>query len=74
MTDTRTRCIQAGVQLWAAKGRAGVTSRAVGLVAGVSRTRVCQLFGSMDALRRDCEEQARRDGNVSVLAQIAAGG
>ena len=72
--DTRTRCVAAGVQLWAAQGKAAVTARAVGDAAGVSRTRVCQLFDGMDGLRRACEEQARRDGNVSILAQIAAGG
>lgn len=72
--DARERCITAGVQLWARGGKASITARAVASEVGLSRTRVCQLFGTMEDLRRACEEQARREGNVSVMAQIAAGG
>lgn len=72
----RERCIKAGITLWAAEGRKAVTARAVGLLCGVSGARVCQWWqhsGGMDGLRRACEEQARREGNVSILAQLASG-
>ena len=73
--EARSRCIQAGIALWAAGGRGAVTARAVGGILDVSGQRVCQWWADhdgMNGLRRACEEQARREGNVSILAQLGA--
>jgi len=69
---TRDKIIEAGLNLWEAKGEQAVTARQIGKAIGVTGQRVHNVAGNMTKLRERIAREAVRTNRIAIILQMQA--
>lgn len=64
--------LDAGLSVWAEKGRQAVTTRAIGKAVGLTHGAVLYHFGAASTMVDAVAEEAVRVGNSTVIRQLIA--